>query len=79
MVAQTHSLQGWEVPADILLEAQAFSTENGLLTSTSKQCRPGLERRYREELEEVYRVVNERQKERCVEVCMCVILIQFVF
>ncbi len=68
-VAEARGLQGWEVPVDILLEPHPFTTENGLLTSTFKQCRPGLERRYRTELEEVYRLVNDRQMERCAVVC----------
>lgn len=61
-IAQGHSLPGWEVPVDILLEPHPFSVENGLLTSTLKKSRPNLELKYKAVLEGMYEQVNNSHR-----------------
>lgn len=65
-IAMKHSLPGWEVPADILLETRPFSVENNLLTSTMKTNRPKLEEKYRAYLEDMYLQLNNSTKSRYV-------------
>ena len=52
--AQTHKLQGWEVPIAIHVEVEPFSPENGLLTLTHKLSRIPLEKKYKAILEKLY-------------------------
>ena len=52
--AQTHKLQGWEVPIAIHVEVEPFSVENGLLTLSHKLRRIPLEKKYKAVLEKLY-------------------------
>ena len=77
-IAKSHGLQGWEVPAGLLLEPVPFSLENGLLTAVQKKNRPKLELKYRIRLEELYRKINANQSKRyseCTYACACYISI----
>ena len=65
-IAKKHSLPGWEVPADILLEIQPFSVENLLLTSTMKTNRPKLEMKYQADIEDMYLRFNNSAKSRYI-------------
>ena len=56
-IGKQQGLQGWEIPAAILLEPTPFSAENGLLTSTLKKSRLQLEKRYRTQLEKLYTTI----------------------
>ena len=63
-IAKSSGLQGWEVPVGVVVEPEPFSIENGLLTSTLKQCRPKLEAKYRVMLEGVYHEMTAQQRDR---------------
>lgn len=52
--AQTHKLEGWEVPIAIYVEVEPFSPENGLLTLSHKLSRIPLEKKYKPVLEKLY-------------------------
>lgn len=52
--AQTHKLEGWEVPIAIYMEMEPFSPENGLLTLSHKLSRIPLEKKYKPVLERLY-------------------------
>jgi fatty acid CoA ligase FadD9 len=47
-------LQSYEVPVDFLVEFEAFSEDNGLLSGVGKLLRPKLKEHYGERLEELY-------------------------
>lgn len=53
-LGQAQGLQGWEIPASIIIDPQPFSVENHLLTCTMKKSRPQLEKRYKMKLEALY-------------------------
>jgi len=53
-VAREQQLKSFEVPRDFLIEEEAFSQENGLLSSVRKRLRPALKRKYGERLEALY-------------------------
>jgi fatty acid CoA ligase FadD9 len=57
-IAASHHLPGWEIPIDVLVVPESFTPENGLLTVTFKLCRPKLELKYKEKLEELYEAAN---------------------
>jgi fatty acid CoA ligase FadD9 len=52
--AATAELQSYEVPVDFLVEAEPFSTGNGLLSGVGKVLRPKLKEHYGERLERLY-------------------------
>lgn len=52
--ATTAQLQSYEVPVEIVVESEPFSTTNGLVTSAGKLARPNLKERYSDRLEQVY-------------------------
>ena len=58
-LGQVHKLQGWEIPAAILVDPHPFTEENHLLTCTLKKSRPQLEKKYKEQLESLYEPLNE--------------------
>jgi fatty acid CoA ligase FadD9 len=47
-------LHGYEVPIDVLIEYEPFSTDNGLLAGVGKALRPRLKEHYGERLEQMY-------------------------
>ena len=47
-------LQSYEIPADILVETEPFSSANGLLSGVGKVLRPKLKAHYGERLEQLY-------------------------
>ena len=53
-VAKTAGLQSYEIPRDFIIEQDAFTLENGLLTGLRKLARPKLRERYGEQLERLY-------------------------
>lgn len=53
-VARRAELNSYEIPRAFLLEAEAFSTDNGLLSGIAKLLRPKLKARYGEQLERLY-------------------------
>jgi fatty acid CoA ligase FadD9 len=60
-IAKTASLKAYEVPRDFLIETEAFSVENGLLTGVGKHLRPGLKARYGARLEQLYADIAQDQ------------------
>lgn len=63
-VGQANGLQGWEIPAGIVLEPNPFTVENNLLTCTMKKSRPKLERKYKAKLEQLYDELESTDKTR---------------
>ncbi|WP_166426165.1 thioester reductase domain-containing protein [Paraglaciecola sp. 20A4] len=53
-VAVAKELKSFEVPRDLIIENEAFSQENGLLSSVRKRLGPALKKKYGERLEEIY-------------------------
>ncbi|HEY2504622.1 MAG TPA: carboxylic acid reductase [Mycobacterium sp.] len=52
--AKLAELQSYEVPADLLIETEPFTADNGLLSSVGKLLRPKLKEHYGERLEALY-------------------------
>jgi fatty acid CoA ligase FadD9 len=52
--AKLAELQSYEVPVDFLVESEAFSEDNGLLSGVGKLLRPKLKEYYGERLEQLY-------------------------
>ena len=61
-VAAASSLNSYEVPRDILIEREPFSTENGLLAGVGKYLRPAFRARYGDILEKLYSEMAENQE-----------------
>ncbi len=61
--ARDAGLKSFEVPRDVLIEREAFSLENGLLSSVRKPLRPNLKRRYGERLEAMYEAMERQQQD----------------
>lgn len=61
-VAVTYELKSFEVPRDFIIENEAFSQENGLLSSVRKRLGPALKKKYGERLDAIY-LEHERRKE----------------
>ncbi|MBP2478387.1 fatty acid CoA ligase FadD9 [Crossiella equi] len=53
-LGREHGLNSYEVPRDVLVETEPFSTANGLLSDVRKQIRPKLRERYGPALERRY-------------------------
>ena len=62
-VANREELKSFEVPRDFIIEHEAFSQANGLLTGSSKRMRPALQRKYGEQLEAFYEEIENRQQQ----------------
>lgn len=62
-ISRACHLPGWEVPTAVLIDPQQFTVENGLLTITSKPCRPMLEAKYCFDLEELYLKASRKDEE----------------
>ena len=62
-VASREELKSFEVPRDFIIEHEAFSQANGLLTGSSKRMRPALQRKYGEQLEALYEEIENRQQQ----------------
>lgn len=60
-IARDNALRPYEVPRDILIDPRPFSVDNGLLTATAKPARPALNIHYREQLEQTYADIADRQ------------------
>ena len=77
-LGQTQGLQGWEIPASIIIDPQPFTVENHLLTCTMKKSRPQLEKRYKMKLEALYEAMARAKGKTklyvCVSVCVFVYL-----
>lgn len=52
--ARSAELQSYELPADFLIETDAFTATNGLLSGVGKLLRPKLKEHYGQRLEELY-------------------------
>lgn len=52
--ARVLELQSYEVPADIMIERQPFTVDDGLLSGVGKLLRPRLKERYGSALEQMY-------------------------
>ena len=66
-IAQQEELKPFEIPRDIILEYEAFSQENGLLSSVRKRLRPALKRRYGPALEALYEAHDNADDGRIAE------------
>ncbi|QTI70985.1 thioester reductase domain-containing protein [Gordonia polyisoprenivorans] len=60
-VAASEKLRSFEVPRDFIVEHEAFSQANGLLSSVSKRMRPRLLERYGDRLEQIYEDLEAKQ------------------
>lgn len=60
-IAKDVGLQSYEIPRDVIIETEPFSTENGLLSDTRKVLRPRLKERYAPRLERLYAELAEGQ------------------
>jgi len=62
-VGLAENLKSFEIPREFIIEREAFSQENGLLSSVRKRLRPALKRKYGAQLEAIYAAAEARQKE----------------
>ena len=60
-VANIAELKSFEVPRDFIIEKEAFSQENGLLSSVRKRLRPALAAKYGPTLEAIYEDNEKKQ------------------
>jgi fatty acid CoA ligase FadD9 len=60
-IGQREKLRAYEIPRDFIVEREAFTATNGLLSSVSKLVRPALKRRYGEGLEALYAELETRR------------------
>ncbi|WP_250301403.1 carboxylic acid reductase [Streptomyces sp. A 4/2] len=60
-MAREAELNSYEIPRDFLIEAEPFSSENGLLSESHKLLRPRLKERYGEALDRLYTEITEGQ------------------
>jgi fatty acid CoA ligase FadD9 len=61
-IAGEARLRPYEVPREILVEADRWTRENGLLTGVNKPARPQLKQRYGERLEALYRQLEQQRQ-----------------
>ncbi len=61
-LGQLNELQGWEIPAAIILEPHPFTVDNRQLTCTMKKSRPQLEKKFKDSLEELYETIETNKK-----------------
>ena len=66
-VAAKEELKPFEIPRDFIIENEAFTQENGLLSSVRKRLRPALKRRYGAALEAIYEANDQVQDDRITE------------
>ncbi|WP_040753929.1 carboxylic acid reductase [Nocardia transvalensis] len=62
-VARDAELESYEIPRDFLVEPEAFSMANGLLSGIGKLLRPKLKQRYGDRLEERYDELSREQQD----------------
>ena len=62
-VAVERGLAAYEVPREIVVETEPFTTENGLLSDARKPLRRQLIKRYGEQLEQLYRQLASAQND----------------
>jgi fatty acid CoA ligase FadD9 len=62
-IAGAAQLRPYEVPRDILVEAERWTRDNGFLTGVNKPARPQLKRRYGERLEALYDQLETQQEQ----------------
>ena len=60
-VARNEQLNAYEVPRDFIIEHEAFSVDNGLLTGIGKYQRPKFKERYAARLEKLYEEIAASQ------------------
>ena len=64
-VAKQEGIRSFEVPKDFIIDHEAFSEANGLLSGLRKRARPALERKYGSRLEALYESLeHENSKKR---------------
>ncbi|MFT5571595.1 MAG: fatty acid CoA ligase FadD9 [Cryomorphaceae bacterium] len=61
-VAHKEDIKSFEVPRDFIIETEAFSQDNGLLSSVRKRLRPALKRKYGDLLENIYTQQEQSQE-----------------
>lgn len=61
-VARKAQLKNFEIPRDVMIEREAFTYENGLLSSARKPLRPNIKRRYVDRLEAMYEEMDKQQQ-----------------
>ncbi|TGD71826.1 NAD-dependent epimerase/dehydratase family protein [Mangrovimicrobium sediminis] len=62
-IAEHNGLNGYELPRDFIIETEAFSQKNGLLSEIGKHLRPMLRARYGDTLEDLYAEMAQGQVE----------------
>lgn len=66
-LAAEHQLQSYELPRDVLIEWEPFSTENGLLAGIGKYLRPALNAKYKDRLETLYSEMARSQDDALMQ------------
>ncbi|CAK7225839.1 putative NRPS-like protein biosynthetic cluster [Sporothrix eucalyptigena] len=59
--AQSGGLKSFEIPRDVIIEREPFTSENGLLSSVRKALRPNLKKKYGDRLEAIYEDMDRQR------------------
>ncbi len=62
-IAADNDLNPYEIPRDVIVEKEAFSTENGLLAGVGKYLRPAFNAKYQDTLESMYADMARHQED----------------
>jgi fatty acid CoA ligase FadD9 len=65
--ARSAGLKSFEIPRDLIIERQAFTLDNGLLSSVGKPLRPKLKARYGNALEQLYEDIERKMHTELAE------------
>lgn len=63
-VANQEGIRSFEIPRALIIEHEAFSEQNGLLSGLRKKVRPALLRKYGDRLEALYDEIEARRERR---------------
>ena len=61
-VGKAANLRSFEIPREVIIETEPFTTENGLLTNVGKPRRPQLKQKYAPRLEKLYAAIERRER-----------------
>lgn len=64
----SHKLRSFEIPAAVYITLEPFTTENGLQTASEKPSRHGLYKKFKNEIEEMYKSLEKKRSEMKSEV-----------
>lgn len=66
-LAREEGLNSYEIPREVLVESEPFTSGNGLLSGAGKQLRPKLTEKYAKQLEDRYAELENSQTDRLRE------------